>query len=82
MFLKMMGALPGLIYAQDRDAAYVNLFIGSRANLTINGAKVELRQSTRYPWDGEVKISVTPERETEFAVNVRLPRGAASRQFK
>jgi DUF1680 family protein len=73
MFLKIMGALPGLIYAQDRDAVYVNLFIGSRAKLTINGAKVELRQTTRYPWDGEVKISVTPERETEFAVNVRLP---------
>jgi DUF1680 family protein len=73
MFLKMMGALPGLVYAQQQDAVYVNLFIGSRAKLNVNGTNIELRQTTRYPWDGEVKIAVKPERETEFAVNVRLP---------
>lgn len=73
MFLKMMGALPGLIYAQDKDGVYVNLFIGGRATLAVTGTKTELRQTTRYPWDGEVKISVTPEREAEFVVNVRLP---------
>jgi DUF1680 family protein len=73
MFLKMMGALPGLIYAQEQDAVYVNLFVGSRATVTVSGTKVELLQTTDYPWDGEIKVSVEPERETEFAVNVRLP---------
>jgi DUF1680 family protein len=73
MFLKIMGALPGMVYAQDLDAVYVNLFVGSRANLTLSDTKVELRQTTRYPWDGEVKIAVSPKREAEFAVNVRLP---------
>ena len=73
MFLKIMGALPGYIYAQDENAVYVNLFVGSRATLTVKGAKIALRQTTRYPWDGEVKLSVEPERETDFAVNVRLP---------
>jgi hypothetical protein len=73
MFLKMMGALPGYIYAQDPDAVYVNLFVGSRAPLTLKGAKVMLRQTTRYPWDTAVRLSVEPERETEFALNLRLP---------
>lgn len=73
MFLKITGALPGYIYAQGDDAVYVNLFVGSRANPTINGTKVALRQTTRYPWDGAVKIAVEPERNTEFALNLRLP---------
>jgi DUF1680 family protein len=73
MFLKIMGALPGYIYAQDAESVYVNLFAGSRANLTLNGIKLALRQKTRYPWDGEVKITVEPERETDFALNLRLP---------
>ncbi len=73
MFLKIMGALPGYIYAQDTDALYVNLFVGSRANFTVNGTKVALRQTTRYPWDGTVKIVLQPERNTEFALNLRLP---------
>jgi DUF1680 family protein len=73
MFLKIMGALPGYLYAQDQSAVYVNLFVGNRAILTVNGTKVMLRQTTRYPWDGGVRLSIEPERKTEFAVNVRLP---------
>ena len=73
MFLKIMGALPGYIYAQDMGAVYVNLFVGSHANLTVKSDKVALRQRTQYPWDGEVKLTVEPERNLEFALNVRLP---------
>ncbi|HWI55996.1 MAG TPA: beta-L-arabinofuranosidase domain-containing protein [Bacillota bacterium] len=73
MFLKIMGALPGYIYAQDPAGVYVNLFVGSRANLVVQGAKVTLRQTTRYPWDGEVRLAVEPEREADFGINVRLP---------
>ena len=73
MFLKIMGALPGYIYAQSQGDVYINLFVGSRATLTVNGARVMLRQTTDYPWDGAVRISVEPDRETEFALNVRLP---------
>jgi DUF1680 family protein len=73
MFLKIMGALPGYIYAQDTNAVYVNLFIGSHANLTVNGVQVALRQTTPYPWDGDVKIALEPERDTDFTLKVRLP---------
>lgn len=73
MFLKIIGALPGSIYAQDAGSVYVNLFVGSRASLNVHGIKAVLTQITRYPWDGEVKLVIEPERETEFALNVRLP---------
>ena len=55
MFLKIMGALPGYIYAQDEAGIYVNLFVGSRAELRLPAGKVVLRQTTRYPWQGEVR---------------------------
>ncbi len=73
MFLKIMGALPGCIYAQEPGAVFVNQFIGSLAKLTVNGVPLSLRQTTRYPWDGDVKFAVEPEREADFAINVRLP---------
>ena len=82
MFLKMMGALPGYVYAQDAGSVYVNLFVGSRANLIVNGTKVCLRQTTRYPWDGELKLTIEPERETECALNVRLPAWCAEPRLK
>lgn len=73
MFLKIMGALPGYIYAQDAGSIYLNLFVGSRASLTVNGVPIVLRQTTQYPWNGEVKLSVEPERNSDFALHVRLP---------
>jgi DUF1680 family protein len=73
MFLKMTGALPGRIYAQEENALYVNLFVGSRATVTLGGKRVAVRQTTRYPWNGAVTISVDPETPAEFDVFVRIP---------
>ena len=73
MFLKLMGSLPNLIYAKRADAVYVNLFIGSRATMKVDDVQVELHQTTRYPWEGSVRIAVTPQRPTEFALCLRLP---------
>jgi DUF1680 family protein len=73
MFLKLMGALPGYIYAQTAEAVYVNQFIGSHATIDLKGGKVNLRQTTRYPWDGRVKIAIDPEKATVFDLFVRIP---------
>jgi len=73
MFVKIMGALPGYVYAQDAGGITVNLFVGSRARVTVGGVTVALRQVTRYPWEGSVTLSVEPERDTAFALNLRLP---------
>jgi DUF1680 family protein len=73
MFLKIMGALPGYICAQDEGGIYVNLFVGSQAEVRLRAGKVRLHQTTRYPWDGKIKLLVEPERQMEFAVRLRLP---------
>jgi hypothetical protein len=73
MFLKMMSALPGYLYATDADGVYVNQFVGSRATISLKATRVALRQTTRYPWDGEITFQVEPEREVEFALRIRLP---------
>ena len=73
MFLKFMGALPSLIYAQETNAVYVNLFIGSQANVTLNDTKVQVAQTTNYPWSGDVKITVNPEKPVKFDLFVRVP---------
>src|ERR1022692_4521156 len=81
MFLKLMGGLPGYIYAQDSNAVYVNQFVGSHTTLTISDTKVKLRQTTRYPWDGQIKIAIAPEKPAAFDLFIRTPdwrQGASS----
>ncbi len=73
MFLKIMGALPGYIYAQEKEALYVNLFVGSTAKVKLAGQEVVVRQKTRYPWDGQVRVELQPEKEAQFALYIRIP---------
>ena len=73
MFLKLMGAMPACIYAQDKSGAYVNLFVGSRAQIQIAGQKVVLKQVTDYPWQGNVRITVEPTKPSEFDLHIRIP---------
>jgi DUF1680 family protein len=73
MFLKVMGALPGMLYAVDEDGIFVNQFVASRATITAGGTKVALRQETRYPWEGQVTLRIEPERPVELTLSMRLP---------
>ncbi len=76
MFLKLMGALPGYIYATDAEGLYVNLFIGSRAQIALEGEtgnRLALTQTTNYPRDGDVHLAVDPERPATFDIRVRAP---------
>jgi len=77
--VRFMPSLGGYVYAQLADALYVNLFVQGGATVTLGGTRVRVRQETSYPWAGEVRIGVEPERPAEFAVNVRIPGWAQER---
>src|SRR5579872_6460985 len=71
---RFMASVPGYVYAQRGDALWVNLYVGSTADIRMdNGRTVKLVQETRYPWDGRVKMTVGPDRGAAFAINVRIP---------
>jgi DUF1680 family protein len=81
MILKMVSALPQYIYGYNRNAVYVNLFIGSSANIKLNdNASVKVHQETQYPWKGAVKISVNPAKPAAFTLNVRIPGWAEGKE--
>jgi DUF1680 family protein len=71
--------IPGYIYAVRDNSLYVNLFVASDAEVSLNGRRVHLRQETLYPWDGGVKIAVTPDSPAEFEIAVRIPCWAQGR---
>ena len=70
---RFMASVPGYIYAKRGDALYVNLYAGGSADVDLSGGKIKVAQDTRYPWDGAVTITVTPEKSRHFTVNVRIP---------
>ncbi len=67
------------IYASSDDEIWINLFIGSTGVIPLNRQKIKINQETRYPWDGEVRITVNPEKTARFRVAVRIPGWAVDR---
>ena len=71
---RFLPSVPGYVYAQSGDTLYVNLFVGSTADIKMdNGREVKVTQETRYPWDGTVKMTVVPDARADFTINVRIP---------
>ena len=62
------------IYGQSDDGLWVNLFISGEATAKLaDGQEIKLRQTTRYPWEGNVKLEVEVASPREFTLHVRLP---------
>ncbi len=81
MFLKIVSALPGYIYAYQKDTVYVNLFIGSETRIKVGKNNiVGLKQETRYPWSGTVSLTVEPEKEGQFSMKIRIPGWAIGKE--
>jgi DUF1680 family protein len=58
----------------------VNLFTNGKATVTLDGGNaVKLVQDTNYPWDGNVKLTVTPSQAGEFTLCLRIPGWALGR---
>lgn len=71
---RFLASVPDYVYARRGDDIFVNLYAGGTADIeTDRGRHVKLRQETRYPWDGRVKITVSPDRARTFAIKLRVP---------
>jgi hypothetical protein len=70
---RFIPSVPGYAYACKGDDVYVNLFLGGEATVQTAGNKIVLKQQTEYPWKGDVKIAVEPEKNQTFVVCVRIP---------
>jgi DUF1680 family protein len=71
---RFMPSIPGYFYAETGDALYVNLYASSTAHIKLDsGPDVEMIQDTRYPWDGNIKMTVNPDAQAKFTVKVRIP---------
>lgn len=70
---RFLAALGGFYYATAPDGVSVLLYGPSEAEVAVNGRKLGLRQETRYPWEGAVRITVEPEAPAAMTLRLRIP---------
>ena len=70
---RFVPAIPGYIYAVRDKELYVNLFISSNTVINLGKGRLSVSQSTNYPWDGKVELSVNPGSVAKFTLKIRIP---------
>ncbi len=77
--VRFLPSLPGYAYAHDGTNIYINLYLGSRTTIDLDAGPARITQRTRYPWDGDITITVEPRAPQEFTLYVRIPGWARNR---
>lgn len=80
--VRFIPSLPGYVYATGQNGIFVNLYAAGEATVEYGQARITLRQETDYPWDGAVRLTVTPPSEQEFTLFLRIPQWCAGATWK
>lgn len=76
---RIIPAVPGYFFATDQKAIYANLFASNTSNVDFNGKNVSLIETTGYPWDGNVKITIDKTATSQFMLKIRIPGWAVNK---
>ena len=70
---RFIPSVPGYVYAIHNSDVYVNLFMANSSDIKVNGKPVVLKQTTTYPWTGDIALDVTPKSKLDFNLKIRVP---------
>jgi DUF1680 family protein len=71
---RLVASLGNYVYATDKTNVWVNLYIGSETNVPSGKNNLGIKMETQYPWNGDVKIAVTPSaKQVQSKLYLRIP---------
>ncbi|QES89119.1 glycoside hydrolase family 127 protein [Rhizosphaericola mali] len=70
---RFMPSMPGYIYAQNNNEAYINLYAANKSSLKLANGDIQLEQVTEYPWNGKISVVVDPKKNKDFTLKLRIP---------
>jgi hypothetical protein len=71
---RTFAAIPGYLYSTSPSGVYVNLYHSSTLDWHLeDGTGLKLLQQTKYPWDGDITLKVSPAKAATFTLYLRIP---------
>ena len=78
---RMILQAPGYMYAYGRERIYLTLYGSSRASIPLPQGPVAVEQVSEYPFQGSVRITLTPEKALRFGLCLRIPTWCTADRF-
>jgi uncharacterized protein len=71
---RFLPSVPGYVFAKDKNDLYVNLFMSNTSSIELTSGKVNISETTNYPWNGKIDVQINPEKTTQtFSLHIRIP---------
>lgn len=67
--VRTMAEVSGYMYSTGVDGLYVDLYGGS----TLDTKDIKITQTTDYPWDGRINITIDKAPDTKYGIHLRIP---------
>lgn len=72
--VRTIAQVSGWAYSLTDNGLSVNLYGSNQLNTQLSdGSSVKLTQTTNYPWDGEISITIDESKEAAFDIQFRIP---------
>ncbi len=69
---RLIGSLGQYMYSSNDREIAVHLYAQNESAFTIEGNLIRLKQMTNYPWNANVAIKLSLERQQSFALKLRI----------
>jgi hypothetical protein len=71
---RTFASLPSYFYSTSKNGLYVHLYDNSSLDWRLqDGTPIKVQQKTSYPWEGAIKLTVSPAESKDFTLYVRIP---------
>lgn len=70
---RLVASVGGYFLSTADDGLAFHLYGGISSSLAVAGTTVAVRETSDYPWSGDIAIQLDPEQPVEFDVKLRIP---------
>jgi DUF1680 family protein len=81
--IRTIAEVSNYMYSVADDGLYVNLYSGNELAAKLkDGSAIQLQQTTNYPWDGKIDITIKEAPAHPVTIYLRIPGWCKKYQFK
>ncbi len=72
--VRTISEVQNYVYNLSDEGLYVNLYGGSQLKTNLkNGENIQVTQTTDYPWDGQISLTIDKAPKKSFTLSMRIP---------
>jgi DUF1680 family protein len=80
---RLLASLGSYAFTTGSDGAlFTHLYLGGHFYHQVHDCKIDVFTDTNYPWDGDIRITISPDTPVVFTYALRIPGWCSSYQVK